>query len=335
VAGFNDLGTSGRGRATEIGTYVEKMLSSEMSGNLADVCPVGALNHGPTAYNMRPYELLSKNTIDLMDSLGSNVQLDHKENTIMRVLPRVNESINEEWLSDKSRQAFDGLKRQRLLAPMLRKGETFYEEEWEDVLNIIAHRVHNVDGSEIACGIGEFESLECLLALKDYLNALNCFSYEFRSHNNYKIPSNFRTDYLFNTQIEQLEDADLLLLVGVNPRTEAPVLNSRILKTTRKRNIEVISIGSSTDLTYPYEHLGSNPAILREIEAGTHPICSKIQAAKLPLMIVGRDALTRNDGDAILNSTKKIANAQGFVNAESGWNGYNILNRSQGEINAL
>ena len=159
VAGFHDLGTSGRGRGTEINTYVEKMLFSEMSGNLADVCPVGALNNGPFAYTSRPYELLTKDSIDLMDSLGSNVSIDYKENNIMRVNPRVHEAINEEWLSDKSRQAYDGLKRQRLRVPLLRKGADFAEEAWEDALAMIASRIDKVDGKDIAAGIGEFESV--------------------------------------------------------------------------------------------------------------------------------------------------------------------------------
>ena len=156
IAGYHDLGTSGRGRGTEINTYVDKLLSSELSGNLADVCPVGALNNGPFAYTSRPYELLTKETIDLMDSIGSNVAIDYKENTIMRVNPRVHEAINEEWLADKSRQAFDGLKKQRLRVPLLRKGADFSEQAWEDVLSIIAARLDKVDGKDIAAGIGEF-----------------------------------------------------------------------------------------------------------------------------------------------------------------------------------
>lgn len=219
IGGYHDLGTSGRGRATEINTYVEKMLSSELSGNIADVCPVGALNNGPFAYTSRPYELLSKNTIDVMDSIGSNVTIDYKENTIMRVQPRVHEAINEEWLADKSRQAYDGLKRQRLRVPLLRKGADFAEEAWEDIMAIIASRIDRVDGSEIAGGIGEFESVENIQAFKDFLNALNCFNYEFRQQNNLTLPNSFRSDYLFNSQIECIEDADAILLVGVNPRT--------------------------------------------------------------------------------------------------------------------
>jgi NADH dehydrogenase/NADH:ubiquinone oxidoreductase subunit G len=238
------------------------MLSSELSGNLADVCPVGALNNGPFAYTSRPYELLTKDSIDLMDSLGSNVAIDYKDNTIMRVNPRVHEALNEEWLSDKSRQAYDGLKRQRLRVPLLRKGADFAEESWEDVLAMVAARIDKVEGKEIAAGIGEFESVENIQAFKDFLNALNCFNYEFRSRNNLALSSNFRSDYLFNSQVESIEDADLILLVGVNPRTETPVLNSRILKATKKKGTKVFSIGTPADLTYQYNHLGNSASVL-------------------------------------------------------------------------
>lgn len=270
-----------------------------------------------------------------MDSLGCNTLVEYKENTIMRVWPRVNEHINEEWLSDKSRQAFDGLKRQRLLTPLLRKGENFAEYDWQTILPLIAQRVNAVEGKDIACGIGEFESVENIQALKDFLNALNCFNYEFRSGNTLHLSPTFRSEYLFNSQIEQIEDADAILLVGVNPRTEAPVLNSRILKTVNKNKTKVYVIGSSGDLTYPYEHLGSNASVLEEISSGSHPIAEKLKGAKLPLMIVGRDAISRPDGAAILSKAKTIANNLGFVNQEKGWNGFNVLHRSQGEINAL
>lgn len=221
------------------------------------------------------------------------------------------------------------------MTPLLRKGENFAEYDWQTILPIIAQRVNAVDGKDIACGIGEFESVENIQALKDFLNSLNSFNYEFRQHNNLQLPSNFRSDYLFNSQIEQIEDADAILLVGVNPRTEAPVLNSRILKAVNKNKTKVYVVGSAADLTYPYEHLGSNANVLEDIAAGTNPIAEKFKGAKLPMMIVGRDALTRPDSAAILQKAKTIANNLGFVNQEKGWNGFNVLHRSQGEINAL
>jgi NADH dehydrogenase/NADH:ubiquinone oxidoreductase subunit G len=219
VAGFNDLGTTGRGRSTEIGTYVEKMLSSELSGNLHDVCPVGALNNGPFAFTSRPYELLSKSSIDVMDGLGSHTITDYKDNVIMRVSPNVNEEINEEWLSDKSRHGFDGLKRQRLLRPLVRDGENFVENDWQSIFSLIRSKIDKVDGNQIAAGIGEFEDVESILALKDFLNSLNSFNYEFRRDANLHLDPTFRSNYLFNSRIQGIEDADAILLVGVNPRT--------------------------------------------------------------------------------------------------------------------
>lgn len=144
----------------------------------------------------------------------------------------------------------------------MRRGEDFVEQDWESALSAIANRIHSVDGKDIACGVGEFECVESILAMKDFLNALNCFNYEFRKNSNFSLPTNFRTDYLFNSQIEPIEDADLILLIGVNPRTEAPVLNSRILKTTRKGKVDVLSIGTPADLTYPFEHLGTTANVL-------------------------------------------------------------------------
>jgi NADH dehydrogenase (ubiquinone) Fe-S protein 1 len=296
---------------------------------------VGALNNGPFAYTSRPYELLTKNSIDLMDSLGSNVAIDYKDNTLMRVNPRVHEAINEEWLSDKSRQAFDGLKRQRLRVPLLRKGQDFAEETWEDALAMVASRIDKVDGSEIACGIGEFESVENIQAMKDFLNALNCFNYEFRRGQNLSLPNNFRSDFLFNSQIETIEDADLILLVGVNPRTETPVLNSRILKAITKKKAKVLSVGTPADLTYAYSHLGNSANVLADLASGQHPAAEELKAAKLPMIIVGYDALTRSDSHAILNSARAIAETYKVINPSNGWNGFNILHRSQGEINAL
>ena len=217
----------------------------------------------------------------------------------------------------------------------MRKGENFVEYSWEDALAIIAQRVNSVEGHEIAAGIGEFESVENIQSLKDFLNALNCFNYEFRQANFLGLPNNFRTDYIFNSQIESIEDSDLILLVGVNPRTEAPVLNSRILKAVNKKRSKIYNIGTPNDLTYEYEHLGNTAKTINELLNGSHELCEEIKKAKLPMLIVGRDALTRADGEALLGKIKSMANKLGFVNSETGWNGLNILHRSQGEVNAL
>ena len=200
---------------------------------------------------------------------------------------------------------------------------------------MIAARIDKVDGKDIAGAIGEFESVENIQAFKDFLNSFNCFNYEFRKNHSLNLNSNFRTDYLFNSQIESIEDADLILLVGVNPRTEAPVLNSRILKAITKKKTKVYNIGTAADLTYGYTHLGSNASILNDINSGNHAVCEELKAAKLPLLIIGHDTLTRVDTQAILNASKQLANNYKFINTENGWNGYNVLHRNQGQINAL
>jgi NADH dehydrogenase (ubiquinone) Fe-S protein 1 len=203
------------------------------------------------------------------------------------------------------------------------------------VLSIIAARIDKVEGKDIAAGIGEFESVENIQAFKDFLNSLNSFNYEFRKSNALALNNNFRSDYLFNSQIESIEDADLILLVGVNPRTEAPVLNSRILKAVNKKKTKIFNIGTPADLTYAYTHLGNSANVLDEINSGSHSVCEELKAAKLPLIIIGHDTLTRVDTQAILDASKKLANTYKFINSENGWNGYNVLHRNQGQINAL
>ena len=202
-------------------------------------------------------------------------------------------------------------------------------------MSMIASRVDKVDGKDIACGVGEFESVENIQALKDFLNALNCFNYDFRKGSNLSVPNSFRSDFLFNSQIEMIEDADAILLIGVNPRTEAPVLNARILKAINKKKTKVFSVGTPADLTYSYTHLGNSASTLSELASGKHSASEDLKAAKVPLMIIGHDVLTRSDSHAILNNARTIANTFKFINPESGWNGYNVLHRSQGEVNAL
>ena len=192
--------------------------------------------------------------------------------------------------------------------PLLRKGADFVEEDWEDAMAIITSRIDKVDGSDIAGGIGEFESVENIQAFKDFLNALNCFNYEFRQSNSLRLPSNYRSDYLFNSQIECIEDADAILLVGVNPRTESPVLNSRILKAVNKHKAKVYCIGTPADLTYSYTHLGNSAATLTDIAAGNHSVCEDLKSAKLPMMIVGHDAVTRADAAGVISAARKVAN---------------------------
>lgn len=330
-----DLGTTGRGRATEIGTYVEKMITSELSGNLVDVCPVGALTNGPYAFTSRPWELKSFYSVDVMESMGSAIQIDTRGSEIMRVLPRIHEEINEEWISDKTRHAFDGLKYQRLTVPLQRLPDnTFAELMWDEGIQRVAEKLNSVQGDEITAIIGEFADVESIVALKDLLNRLDCDNFEVRSDAP-KFNADFRSSYLMNSAIQGVEDADLLLLIGTNPKSEAPVFNSRILKNVRHNDLKVAVLGSPSDLTYDYMHLGNSTKTLLEIAEGRHPFCTRLANAKRPMVIVGGKTLERPDGKAILEACHTIAEHSNVINEEQGWNGFNVLHTNMGRVAAL
>lgn len=335
VAGVLDLGTSGRGKATEIGTYVDRMIDSELSGNLVDLCPVGALTSGPYAFTSRPWELKSVNSVDLMDSLGSAIQYDYRGSEIMRVLPRIHEDINEEWISDKSRHAFDGLKKQRLTVPLKRTAEgSFNEITWEEAIKEVAQKLTNAPGNQISGLVGEFSDVEAIVALKDLLNRLDSETLEFggKAQN---LNSDLRSDYIMNSSIVGIEDSDLLLLVGTNPRFEAPVLNSRIIKATRRGSLKVALVGTPQDLNYEYLHLGNSTRVLQEIASGKHPFAERLSKAKLPMILIGANALERADGQAVYNTIKSFAKNTPVISAQNGWNGLNILHREGSRVGAL
>lgn len=339
IAGVVDLGTSGRGNLTEIGTYIPKMMDSELSGNLVDLCPVGALTNAPYAFTSRPWELKSVNSVDVMESLGSMIQVDYRGSEIMRVLPRIHEEVNEEWLSDKSRHAFDGLKRQRLTVPLAKirtpEGkEEFVEQGWEEILPAISKKMGNLNGDQIGAIVGEFTDCESLVALKDLLNRLDCDNFEVRQGVP-RLDSDFRAGYLMNSRILGVEDADLLLLVGTNPKYENPVLNARILKATKRNNLRVAVVGTSHDLTYNYLHLGTTLKPLVEIAEGKHPFAQTLKQSKFPMVIVGQSVLARRDGQAVLDMIKQLSLNSPIVNKASGWNGFNILHQEVGRLSAL
>ncbi|EGR28078.1 NADH dehydrogenase fe-s protein 1, putative [Ichthyophthirius multifiliis] len=335
ICGVDDLGKTGRGKFSEIGTYVEKTFNTELSGNVVDICPVGALTNAPYAFTSRPWELKGYYTTDVMDTIGSAIQVDTRGPEIMRILPRIHEEINDEWISDKTRHAFDGLKKQRLRSPMQRSQEgTYTEMLWEDAMRIIAEKLQGVSGQEIGAIIGEFSDIETITALKDFLNRLDCENFEIRGHDNLKLSADFRANYLFNSRILGIEECDLLLLIGTNPRYESPVLNSRILKQT-KNNLKVFNIGTSQDLMYKTIHLGNSTKVLNEILEGKHPFCERLKKAKLPMILCGANLFEREDGKEIMENLKVIANNYGVISEENKWNGFNILHKECGKINAL
>ncbi|XP_062374185.1 NADH-ubiquinone oxidoreductase 75 kDa subunit, mitochondrial [Sardina pilchardus] len=338
IAGVEDLGTTGRGNSMQIGTYVEKMFMSELSGNVIDVCPVGALTSKPYAFTSRPWETRKTESIDVMDALGSNIVLSTRGGEVMRVLPRLNEDVNEEWISDKTRFAYDGLKRQRLTQPMVKDASgQLAATTWEDALTRVAGVLQTVQGNEVAAIAGGMVDAESLVSLKDLLNRLNsdnlCTEEVFPMAG---AGADLRSNYLLNSRIAGIEECDFLLLVGTNPRYEAPLFNARIRKSWLHNELQVAMVGHQVELSYSYDHLGDSTQVLKDIAAGTHP-CSKVLAqAKRPVVVVGSATLQRADGAAIMNAVSTIAqNARASSGVEEGWKVLNVLHRVASQVAAL
>jgi NADH dehydrogenase (ubiquinone) Fe-S protein 1 len=299
IAGEYTLGQVMRGKQNEISTYIESMVTNELSGNVVDLCPVGALNNLPYSFQARPWELKSNYSIDVMDAMGANIDVHTRGADIMRILPRINEVVNEEWISDKSRHAFDGLKKQRLTIPMSRKTDgSFAELTWQEALELAAKKLGEVPGEDIQGMIGQFQDLESMVAFKDLLNRLNCENIDGRS-NAPAMKADFRAQYLMNSQITGIDETDLLILVGTNPKVDCPVLNARIRKAVSVNGLEVAVIGPANNLTYNYTHLGNSTQVLKDLAEGNHPFCERIGRATLPMILTGSETLARTDGEAI------------------------------------
>jgi NADH dehydrogenase (ubiquinone) Fe-S protein 1 len=279
IAGEFTLGQVMRGKQNEISTYVESMVHNELSGNVVDLCPVGALNNLPYSFQARPWELKSNYTIDVMDGLGSNIDAHTRGSDLLRILPRINEEVNEEWISDKSRHAFDGLKKQRLTTPLMRKADgSFADLTWQEALEEAGKHLSSVKGEEIQGIIGQFQDVESIVAFKDLLNRLNCDNLDVRS-NAPHFNADFRSSYLFNSTVTGIDDTDLLLMVGTNPKTENPVLNARIRKAIMVNGLEVAQIGPANNFAYNYRHLGNSLKTLEELADGTHPYFERFSQA--------------------------------------------------------
>lgn len=281
VAGNYSLGTTGRGRGTEIGTYIENLLSNELSANIVDLCPVGALTSKPYAMKARPWELKTTQSIDIFEPIIPVIQIDNRGAEVMRILPRVHEEVNEEWINDKSRFAFDGIKRQRLNVPMMKdeKGN-FVDITWENALEKAAEKLTSVNPKDIGVMIGDQADCESITSLRDMMHGLGVENLEFRS-NGLKVDPSIRSGYLMNSRLRGVEDADLLLLIGTNPKVESPVFNARIRKAVVKNNLSVGLIGSAYDLTYEYDHLGTSPKTIIDLLDGKHPFSSRISNVSL------------------------------------------------------
>ncbi|CAB0031690.1 unnamed protein product [Trichogramma brassicae] len=337
VAGVDDLGTTGRGNEMQVGTYVEKLFMSEVSGNIIDLCPVGALTSKPYAFVARPWENHRTDSIDVHDAVGSNIVVSHRTGEVLRILPRVNEDINEEWLADKARFSYDGLKRQRLITPMLKIDGKLQNVEWEDALVAAARALQDLPPNKCAAIAGCMADAEVLVAVKDLVNTLDSelltTEQEFPKSG---AGVDLRSNYLLNNKIANVEHADVILLIGTNPRFEAPLVNTRIRKGYLHREQNVAVIGPKLDLTYDHENLGQSPDIISQIKSGSHPFCEVLKNAKKPMIILGADVLTRKDGDKILAETQSLCkNIEKTVKTDADWKVFNILHTNASQVTAL
>lgn len=332
IAGVPDIGAVGRGEKMEITTYVEKAVASELSGNLIDICPVGALTSKPYAFAARPWELKKTHSIDVMDAVGSHIRIDTRGAKVLRILPRIHEDINEEWLADKSRFACDGLARQRLDRPYIRKDGRLVPTTWAEALAHTAQAIKKAQPTNMAAIAGDMADVEAMFALKELWVSLGSNNFDCRQ-NGSLLGAGGRATYLLNTTINNLEKADVCLLIGTNPRWEAPLINARLRKAYVQNGLKVFVIGPKIDLTYPAEYLGESPTILNEIAQGTHPLSTLLQQAKKPVLILGENVTSRSDGMEIHQTSMLIAEKFGFIKAD--WNGFNVLHRSASRVGGL
>jgi NADH-quinone oxidoreductase subunit G len=330
VAGVPELGAIGRGEDMEITTYLEQAMTSELQGNVVDLCPVGALTSKPYAFAARPWELNKTESIDVMDAVGSAIRIDTRGREVMRILPRVNDDVNEEWISDKTRHVVDGLRTQRLDQPYIRENGQLYAASWRDAFDAIAAKVKAVPAQRIGAIVGELAAVEEIFALKDLMTRLGVVNLDCREDGAALDPKWGRASYLFNAGIAGIEKADALLLVGANPRREAAVLNARIRKRWRMGNCPIGFIGVRADLTYPHDYLGAGPDTLKDVAAGLHEFGFLLKKAEHPLVIIGMGALARPDGAAIASLA-----AQAASGGKDDWNGYSVLHTAASRVGAL
>jgi len=338
IAGVEDLGTTGRGGDMQIGTYVEKMFKSELSGNIIDICPVGALTSRPYQFTARPWELRKFESVDVLDAVGSNIVVGTRGGEVMRILPRTNESINEEWIADKTRFAYDGLKRQRLTTPYVKGANGNLKPcGWEEALVTVAQKLNTTAGTDMAVVAGGLVDTETLVAVKDLFNRYNCENlFTEEGFPNAGAGTDLRSNYLFNSTIGGIEEADELLLVGTCPRFEAPLVNARIRKAWVHNELNVSMVGKETDLTYTYDHLGDTVNVLQQIADGTHPYAETLLSAKKPMIVIGTKPLNTADGATVHQLCAKISNKiKTEGNAAKGSKVLNVLQKVAGQVAAL
>ncbi|HEX4711310.1 NADH-quinone oxidoreductase subunit NuoG [Phenylobacterium sp.] len=326
VAGVPEIGLISRGEDVEITTYLDKAVTSELSANIIDLCPVGALTSKPYAFNARPWELKKTESVDVMDALGSAIRVDARGSAVLRVLPRVNEDINEEWISDKTRYAVDGLARQRLDQPYIREAGKLRPATWSQALEAVASQIKATAPDRIGVIAGDLQDAESMKAALDLFRGLGVQSIDCRQ-DGMALGAGPRESWLFNSTIAGVEDADVVLLVGVNPRTEAPVLNARLRKRWLAGALRVGVIGPQADLTYPCDYLGAGPKTLGGLGKSKSDFVAALRNAKAPAIVVGAGALTRADGAAVVRAAAGVAKAFGMT--------WNVLHSAASRVGGL
>jgi NADH-quinone oxidoreductase subunit G len=327
VAGGTDLGAIGRGEDMEITTYLEQAMTSELQGNVVDLCPVGALTSKPYQNKARPWELTKTESIDVMDAVGSAIRVDSRGREVMRILPRLNEAVNEEWISDKTRHVVDGLRTQRLDRPYIRKDGALKPASWAEAFALIAAKAKATTPARIGAIAGDLAAVEEMFALKTLMASLGSANLDCRQDGAKLDPKRGRASYLLNAGIAGIDDATSLLIIGANPRREAPILNARIRKRWLRGDFKVSVIGEKADLTYDYDYLGAGPETLADFVKN-----AKADTAK-PMVLIGQGALARADGAAILSLATKAAQALG--NGAEGWNGFGVLHTAASRVGGL
>jgi NADH-quinone oxidoreductase subunit G len=332
VCGVPEMGATGRGEDMEITTYLEQALTSELQGNLVDICPVGALTSKPYAFAARPWELGKTQSIDVMDGVGSAIRVDTRGREVMRVLPRINEAVNEEWISDKTRHIVDGLRTQRLDRPYIRENGQLRAASWAEAFGAIAAKVGLSDGKRIGAVAGDLAAVEEMFALKELLAKYGSVNLAVQGGDAFDAKAG-RASWIFNPTIAGIEQADALLIVGSNPRKEAAILNARIRKRWRTGQLKIGVIGAKADLTYRYDYLGAGTDSLVDLAAGKHSFADVLKGAKNPIVLVGAGALARHDGAAVLALAAKLAADFGAL--KDGWNGFGVLQDTASRAGAL
>ena len=332
VCGTPEMGATGRGEDMEITTYLEQALTSELQGNLVDICPVGALTSKPYAFSARPWELGKTQSVDVMDGIGCAIRVDTRGREVMRILPRVNEAVNEEWISDKTRHVVDGLRTQRLDRPYIRENGKLRPASWQEAFAAIAAKAGHIHGNRIGAIAGGLAAVEEMFALKDLLAKLGSTNLAVEGGEAFDARDG-RGSYIFNPAIAGIDQADALLIVGSNPRREGTLLNARIRKRWRTGQLKVGVIGPKADLTYDYAHIGAGTDSLNDLAAGKHSFADVLKNAKHPIVLVGAAGLARPDGAAVLAAAARLARDIGAL--KDGWNGFGVLQETASRVGAL